>query len=163
MNNLAGMYEVGWGVPRDPEKAKSLYTSSALTGNTSAIENLKRLGQPVPLEAQTRAERNQRDRVRAKSSAFASAIGICELRCVASDPYAEAEILSRGDIITDVPTLDASDEEFEEWLAEQDSFEDEFPSANFEGDDPFGFLKKNWNRVNRQRRQRPQDPSDTLR
>ena len=150
MNNLAGMYEVGWGVPRDPEKAKSLYTSSALTGNTSAIENLKRLGQPVPLEAQTRAERNQRDRVSVTMA-------------TASDPYAEAEILSRGDIITDVPTLDASDEEFEEWLAEQDSFEDEFPSANFEGDDPFGFLKKNWNRVNRQRRQRPQDPSDTLR
>lgn len=150
MNNLAGMYEVGWGVGRDPEKAKELYEASALTGNTSAIENLQRLGAAVPLEAQTRVEQNKRDRVSVTLN-------------TASDPNAEAEILSRGDIITDVPSLEASDEEFEEWLAEQDEFEEERPSAQFDGDDPFGFLKKNWNKVDRQRKRRRQSPAESLR
>ncbi len=149
MNNLAGMYEVGWGVSRDPAKAKELYSTAALTGNTSAIENLKRLGEAVPLEAQTRAEQNK-NRVNVTMN-------------TASDPSAEAEILSRGDIITDVPSLEASDEEFEEWLSEQDSFDEEIPTADFDGTDPFGFLKKNWNKVDRQRKRRRQSPSESLR
>ncbi len=150
MNNLAGMYEVGWGVSRDPARAQELYAAAALTGNTSAIENLQRIGAAVPLEAQTRVDQNKRDRVSVTLN-------------TASDPSAEAEILSRGDIITDVPSLEASDEEFEEWLSEQDSLEEETPTAEFDGNDPFGFLKKNWNKVDRQRKRRRESPSESLR
>lgn len=150
MNNLAGMYEVGWGVSRDPAKAQELYSAAALTGNTSAIENLQRLGAAVPLEAQTLANQNKQDRVSVTLN-------------TASDPAADEEILSRGDIITDVPSLEASDEEFEEWLSEQDGAEEQVPTAEFDGNDPFGFLKKNWNKVDRQRKRRRQSPSETLR
>jgi uncharacterized protein len=44
LNNLASMHEMGWGVPKDLEKAKTLYRQSAEKGNAMAPLNLSRLG-----------------------------------------------------------------------------------------------------------------------
>ena len=152
MNNLGGMYEVGWGVDRDAEKAKKLYRSAALTGNLSAIENLKRLGAPVPPEAQKKVDQaNQR--VRASVTAE-------------TDPEAitTTDELQRGDVFTDLPSLDASDQEFDDWLARQTETETEAPTARTRSNDPFSVLRKNWNRVNRQRPQRKKrTPEGSLR
>jgi TPR repeat protein len=43
MNNLGGLYEQGWGVKRDIEKAKTYYAQAATKGIGPAITNLKRL------------------------------------------------------------------------------------------------------------------------
>ena len=43
LNNLAGMYEMGWGVAQDPKQASALYRKAAEAGNSAAGDNLKRL------------------------------------------------------------------------------------------------------------------------
>lgn len=152
MNNLAGMYEVGWGVQRDAEKAKELYRSAALTGNSSAIENLERLGEPVPAEAQRIADELKRGHMTAV------------LETTTDPSETDDDILRRDDIYLEVPDIDASDQEFEEWLAEQDDAETETPNTYVEDSGPFDFLRKNWGSVNRQRqRTRRRGPADTLR
>lgn len=151
MNNLAGMYEIGWGVARDGEKAKELYRSAAIAGNTSAIENLKRLGVPIPPEAQQRIQQKSR-------ASLTPALG------TGAEPNDTDDVLNRGDVVSEVPSLEATDEEFEQWLAEQeDGLDDDFNSSTSSSSDPFDFVRKNWNRVNRQRNRRRKGPSETLR
>lgn len=154
MNNLAGLYEVGWGVDRDTDKALKFYRSAALTGNLSAVENLKRLGASVPAQAQEKFDQANQQ---VKSSAAAD-----------TDPETATttDELQRGDVFSDLPSLDASDEEFDDWLARQTGTEtaSDAPSAGTQADDPFGFLKKNWNQVNRQRTRRTKrTPEGSLR
>src|SRR6185503_18106986 len=48
MNNLGGMYEMGWGTPADKNKAIEAYTKAAQKGNQLARDNLRRLGVAVP-------------------------------------------------------------------------------------------------------------------
>jgi len=43
MNNLAGLYEMGWGVARDLKKARELYEKAAARGLEVARRNLARL------------------------------------------------------------------------------------------------------------------------
>lgn len=152
MNNLAGMYEVGWGVQRDQEKAKELYLSGSLTGNASAIENLKRLGAEVPAEAERKLWEKKHGRTKASLA-------------LENETTTDGEVLNRGDIISEVPGLEASDEEFEAWLNDQESDEAaDNPDAPTASSDPFDLLQKNWNSVNRQRfRRRRASPSDSLR
>ena len=152
MNNLAGMYEIGWGVERDAERARKLYLASAITGNKPAIENLKRLGVDVPAEALEQANLVDQQRVTAT------------LNPVDEEDTPDDDPLFRGELIGDAPALDASDQEFDEWLAEQDALSEEIPDNRTRNasDDPFDFLRKNWNRVNRNRVQR-RSPSESLR
>ena len=152
MNNLAGMYEVGWGVQRDQDKAKELYLSASLTGNPSAIENLKRLGEAVPAEAERKLWEKKHGRTKASLT-------------LENETTTDGEVLNRGDIISQVPGLEASDEEFEAWLNEQeDADAADNPDAPTASSDPFDLLQKNWNSVNRQRtRRRRASPSDSLR
>jgi TPR repeat protein len=51
INNLAVLYEQGWGVARDPAKARSLYAKASALGIPVAELNIKRLeatSQPRP-------------------------------------------------------------------------------------------------------------------
>jgi TPR repeat protein len=43
LNNLGGMYEMGWSVDKDPQKALDLYKQSWDKGNDRAKENFDRL------------------------------------------------------------------------------------------------------------------------
>ncbi|HFC04167.1 MAG TPA: sel1 repeat family protein, partial [Rhizobiales bacterium] len=43
MNNLAGLYEMGWGTRIDKEKAITLYKRASQKGNEQAGKNLARL------------------------------------------------------------------------------------------------------------------------
>ena len=43
LNNLGGMYEMGWGAPRNRDKAVELYRQAAAKGIAAAQENLQRL------------------------------------------------------------------------------------------------------------------------
>ena len=45
LNNLGGMYEMGWGVPKDPKKAATYYKQAMDKGITSAQSNLARVTQ----------------------------------------------------------------------------------------------------------------------
>jgi TPR repeat protein len=44
LNNLGGMYEMGWGTAKDIAKAKDYYGQAAAKGNSAGKDNLKRLG-----------------------------------------------------------------------------------------------------------------------
>ncbi len=44
LNNLGSMHEMGWGVPKDLDKAKQFYAQAAAKGNAMAPLNLSRLG-----------------------------------------------------------------------------------------------------------------------
>ena len=166
MNNLAGMYEVGWGVERNPDKAKELYQSAALTGNETAINNLKRLGQPVPRGAARKA----RERINAS-------YGTSDSDELTTDEYttdsqsrslrSDDDPFSQDDeIVTTDPNRPMTEAELERWLEEGDSGISDGSTVQRSGQDPFGVLQRNWDRVNQQRtRQRRQrrNQADSLR
>ena len=43
LNNLGGMYEMGWGTMIDKPKALDLYKQALATGNQNARKNIERL------------------------------------------------------------------------------------------------------------------------
>jgi TPR repeat protein len=43
LNNLGGMYEMGWGTTVDATRALELYRQSLAQGNAKAQENIERL------------------------------------------------------------------------------------------------------------------------
>jgi uncharacterized protein len=47
MNNLGGMYEMGWGTPKDLVKAKDYYSLGAAKGIAMATQNMARLTAPA--------------------------------------------------------------------------------------------------------------------
>ncbi len=47
MNNLGGMYEMGWERAPTRRRAVELYTRAAELGNQLAVDNLRRIGAPV--------------------------------------------------------------------------------------------------------------------
>ena len=166
MNNLAGMYEVGWGVERSPEKAKDYYRTAALTGNETAINNLKRLGQPVPRGAARKA----RERVNAS-------IGTSDTDELSTDEYStdsqsrslrsddDTYVTDDGDLRSD-PNRPMTEAELERWLEEGDDAGGQGSTVQRSGQDPYGVLQKNWDRVNQQRsqqRRRTRSQTDSLR
>ncbi len=48
LNNLGGMYEMGWGVAKDRNKAANFYRQAAEKGIESAQANLVRVAPPGP-------------------------------------------------------------------------------------------------------------------
>jgi TPR repeat protein len=43
LNNLGGMFEMGWGTPADAARALALYRQSLAQGNAKARQNIDRL------------------------------------------------------------------------------------------------------------------------
>ena len=43
LNNLGGMYEMGWGTTKDVAKARDYYSQAIAKGNKAAVENNRRL------------------------------------------------------------------------------------------------------------------------
>jgi TPR repeat protein len=63
LNNLGGMYEMGWAVSKDSRRALEYYGKAVEAGNKSAEDNVARLsaiieGRPLPAPAVTQPPQN---------------------------------------------------------------------------------------------------------
>ncbi|MGI9413907.1 MAG: tetratricopeptide repeat protein [Hyphomicrobiales bacterium] len=173
LNNLAGMYEAGWGVERSADKARELYQTAAVTGNQTAIANLKRLGQPAPGGAEGKVGQRGRSlrgttdpddpTVYETNTDGSATYGTSPDETTTDEPASDGT-LSRGDVVTTDPNRPMTEQELERWLAQNDPEDSRWPSVQNSGQDPFGVLQKNWDKVNKQRKRRKRKaPSDSLR